>query len=163
MLRSRGSMTGGATQRRAEPVKSPRSSRRFLASASSRTPRTPSAACIPESGTRESLAIPSARGRCAGSRGRSSCRSRAGSSRSGRRTCDVAGAHENLTIAESSVGTSRRRRPAEEFGEASIGELRDESVWAGVVRGVLRASHGVAASSCKLLGGGQVELEGHGR
>jgi hypothetical protein len=48
------------------------------ASASWRIPRTPSAACILESGTRESRGIPFARGRCAGSRGRSSCRSREG-------------------------------------------------------------------------------------
>ncbi len=54
------------------------------ASASWRGSRTPSASNIPESGTGESRAIPSARGRCADSLGRSSCRSPAGSSRSGR-------------------------------------------------------------------------------
>jgi hypothetical protein len=55
-------------------------------SAPSHTRRTLSAACILESGTRESRAIPSGHGRCAGNRGRSNCRSPEGSSRSGRRT-----------------------------------------------------------------------------
>jgi hypothetical protein len=73
-------------QGRAQAVKRPESSQRFSASASSRTRRTLSASCIPESGTRGSRAIPSARGRCAGSRGRSSCRSPEGSNRSARRT-----------------------------------------------------------------------------
>jgi hypothetical protein len=59
---------------------------RLSASVPLRTPRILSAAYTPESGTRESRGIPSAHGRCAGNRGRSSCRSRAGSNRSGRRT-----------------------------------------------------------------------------
>jgi hypothetical protein len=60
--------------------------RQPLVSELSRTRRTLSAACIRESGTLENLVIPSAHGRCAGNRGRSSCRSPKGSSRSGRRT-----------------------------------------------------------------------------
>src|ERR1035438_2203768 len=54
--------------------------------APSHTPRTPSTVNIQESGTLENREILSARGRCADSRGRSSCRSPGGSNRWGRRT-----------------------------------------------------------------------------
>src|ERR1035441_10110349 len=79
-----GSMSGG--EFREPAVKSRESSRRILASTSSRTPQTLSPGCIPESGRLESQEIPFARGRCAGSLGRSSYRSPGGWSRSGRRT-----------------------------------------------------------------------------
>jgi hypothetical protein len=67
-------------------VKGPESLWQLSTSASSRRPRTPSAVNILVSGTRESRRIPSAHGRCADSRGRSSCRGPEDSSRAGRRT-----------------------------------------------------------------------------
>jgi hypothetical protein len=88
-------------------VKGPECERKPLAAESSRRHRTLSAACIPASGTHENRRIPSAHGRCAGSRGRSSYRSPEGSSRWGRR---IRGRSRRSRELQGRGGRGRRHR-----------------------------------------------------